>query len=37
MIDRILIPSGFFSGSPSVKNSVVKRAWSEVISVWVID
>jgi hypothetical protein len=39
MIDKIFIPPRytFFSGSPPVKNSEVKRAWPRAISVWVID
>jgi hypothetical protein len=38
-INSILIPPScnFFSGSPSAKNSRVKRAWAGAISVWVTD
>jgi hypothetical protein len=38
-INSILIPlsCNFFSGSPSAKNSRVKRAWPEAISGWVTD
>jgi hypothetical protein len=38
-INSILIPPScnFFSGSPSVKNSRVKRAWPGAISGWVTD
>jgi hypothetical protein len=38
-INSILIPlsCNFFSGSPSTKNSTVKRAWPRAISGWVTD
>jgi hypothetical protein len=38
-INSILIPPScnFFSGSPSAKNSGVKRAWPGAISGWVTD
>jgi hypothetical protein len=38
-INSILIPLSynFFSGSPSAKNSRVKRAWPGAISEWVTD
>jgi hypothetical protein len=38
-INSILIPlsCNFFSGSPSVKNFRVKRAWPGAISGWVTD
>jgi hypothetical protein len=38
-INSILIPlsCNFFSGSPSAKNSGVKRAWPGAISGWVTD
>jgi hypothetical protein len=38
-INSILIPlsCNFFSGSPSAKNSRVKRAWPGAISGWVTD